>query len=106
MSSTEATAVKEVIKTLKHIMGYIIVHSKVSWSAWTGGEPKADWTGLNPSAPVETTSPNQLRPVYVSAAQKGYNHRRTGMLTLFKPTDNLVSFQNAAWNHFFDTGMD
>jgi hypothetical protein len=107
MSSTEATAVKEVIKTLKHIMGDIIVHSKDSWSAWTGGEPKGDWTGLNPSAPVvETTSPNQLRPVYVSAAQKGYNHRRTGMLTLFKPTDNLVSFQNAVWNHLFDTGMD
>jgi hypothetical protein len=107
MSSTEVATAEEVIKPLKPIMGDIIALSKDSWSAWTRGKPKADWTGLNPSVPVETTSPNQLRPVYVSAAQKGYNHRRTGMLTLFKPTNNLVSFQNTVWNHLVDTaGMD
>lgn len=93
-------------KPPKPIMGAIIALAKDSWSAWTGGKPKANWTGLDPSAQLDTTSPNQLRPVYVSAAQKGYNHRRTGMIVQFKPTDDLVSFQNAVWDHLTDTGMD
>ena len=87
-------------------MGEVIALSKDTWSAWTGGMPNADWTGLDPSAQLETTSPNQLRPVYVSAAQKGYNHRRAAMSTLFKPTDDLVTFQNSVWDHLTDTGMD
>ena len=74
---------------------HVIALSKDSRSAWTGGKPtKANWTGLDPTAPGESTSPNQLRPVYIPADQKGYNHRRTGMTTLFKPADDLISFQN------------
>ena len=74
------------------IMAAVTALSKDSWSAWTGGIPKADWTGLlNPSAQLDTSSLNQLSPVYVSAAaQKGYNHRRTGMSTPFKPADSLL----------------
>ena len=106
MSTAEAAVAEEVLKPLKPIMGDVIALSKDSWSAWTGGKPKADWTGLDPTAPGESTSPNQLRPVYVSAAQKGYNHRRTGMTTLFKPADDLISFQNSVWDHLVVTGMD
>ncbi|KAI2502610.1 hypothetical protein MHU86_11875 [Fragilaria crotonensis] len=47
-----------------------------------------------------------LRPVYVSAAQKGYNFRRTGHKISFKPSDDLISFQNVVWDHLKDTGMD
>ena len=93
-------------KPPKPIMGEVIALSKDSWSAWTGGKPKSDWTGLDPSSQLETTSPNQLRPVYVSAAQKGYNHRRTGMTTLFNSADDFISFQNSVWNHLTNTGMD
>ena len=93
-------------KPPKPIMGAVTALSKDSWSAWTGGMPKSNWTGLDPSAQLDTTSPNQLRPVYVSAAQKGYNHRRTGMSTPFKPADDLTSFQNSVWDHLTDTGMD
>ncbi|KAI2499059.1 hypothetical protein MHU86_15448 [Fragilaria crotonensis] len=65
------------------------------------------WTGLDGSiALLEHTSPNQLRPVYVSAAQKGYNFRRTGHKISFKPSDDLISFQNVVWDHLKDTGMD
>ncbi|KAI2510749.1 hypothetical protein MHU86_3697 [Fragilaria crotonensis] len=103
MSSSEAGAADVAVKPVNPIMGDVILLSKDSWSAWTGGKPKADWTGLDPSAPTESTSPNQLRPVFVSAAQKGYNHRRTGMTTLFKPADDLISFQNSVWNHLVDT---
>ena len=93
-------------KPPKPIMGAVTALSKDSWTAWTGGMPKADWTGLDPSAQLDTTSPNQLRPVYVSATQKGYNHRRTGMSTPFKPADDLTSFQNSVWDHLTDTGVD
>ena len=59
------------------IIGGITLVTKDEWSAWTGGKPKnCTWTGLDDSvALLEHTSPNQLRPVYVSSAQKGYNFR-------------------------------
>ena len=28
------------------------------------------------------------------------------MTTLFKPADDLISFQNPVWDHLVDTGMD
>ena len=91
----------------KPIMGNLVsLSAKDGWSAWTGGKPAAGWTGLDPSASDELTSPNQLRPVHASASQKGYNYRRTGMTTPFSPTSNLVDFQNAVWDHFVDCGMD
>ena len=34
------------------IMGGIIQSSKDEYSAWTGGKPKADWSGLDPTAGV------------------------------------------------------
>jgi hypothetical protein len=52
------------------------------------------------------TSTNQLRPVYVSATQKGYNFRRIRHKISFKPSDGLIIFQNAVLEHFKDTGMD
>ncbi|KAI2509805.1 hypothetical protein MHU86_4658 [Fragilaria crotonensis] len=85
----------------------ITLVTKDEWSAWTGGKPNHTWTGLDGSiALLEHTSPNQLRPVYVSAAQKGYNFRRTGHKISFKPSDDLISFQNVVWDHLKDTGMD
>ena len=64
------------------------------------------WTGLDPSAADELTSPNQLRPAFASASQKAYNYRRTGMTVSFTPTSSLVDFQNAIWEHLTDCGMD
>ena len=49
------------------IIGGLTALSKDEWSAWTSGKPKADWSGLVDHT-VDSTSPNQLRPVYVSAA--------------------------------------
>ena len=89
------------------LIGGITLVTKDEWSAWTGGKPNHTWTGLDSSiALLEHTSPNQLRPVYVSAAQKGYNYRRTGHKVPFKPADDLISFQNVVWEHLKDTGMD
>ena len=98
--------VSTVVKPDKPIMGNIVSLSKDDWSPWTGGKPASDWSGLDPSAPDELTSPNQLRPVHASASQKGYNYRRTGMTTSFTPASSLVDFQNAVWEHLTDCGMD
>ncbi|KAI2500370.1 hypothetical protein MHU86_14113 [Fragilaria crotonensis] len=107
MATSEPAIEAAAIKPEKPIMGEVILLSKDSWSAWTGGMPKLDWTGLDPSSLQESTSPNQLRPVHVAAAQKGYNHRRTGMSIPFKPADDLIAFQNSVWDHLVvDTGMD
>ena len=94
-------------KPLAPIIGGITLVTKDEWSAWTGGKPNSTWTGLDASvALLEHTSPNQLHPVYVSSAQKGYNFRRTGFKIPFKPADDLISFQNTVWEHLKDTGMD
>ncbi|KAI2501109.1 hypothetical protein MHU86_13332 [Fragilaria crotonensis] len=61
----------------------ITLVTKDEWSAWTGGKPNYTWT-----------------------AQKGYNFRRTGHKISFKPSDDLISFQNVVWDHLKDTGMD
>ncbi len=66
-------------KPLVTLIGGITLVTKDEWSARTGGKPYHTWTGLDSSiALLEHTSPNQLCPVYFSAAQKGYNFRRTG----------------------------
>ena len=94
-------------KPLVPLIGGITLVTKDEWSAWTGGKPSHTWTGLDSSiALLEHTSPNQLRPVYVSAAQKGYKFRRTGHKISFKPSDDSISFQNVIWEHLKDTGMD
>ena len=94
-------------KPLAPLISGITLVTKDKWSPWTGGKPESTWTGLDSStALLEETSPNQLHPVYVSAAQKGYNFRRTGHKIVFKPTsDDVISFQNVVWEHLKDTGM-
>ena len=95
------------IKPETPLMGGLRLVTKDEWLAWTGGKPSLSWSGLDPFGGVlEHTSPNQLRPVYVLSAQKGCNFRRQGHKTLFKPADDLISFQNIVWNHLKDTGMD
>jgi hypothetical protein len=86
-------------------IGGLTALSKDEWSAWTGGKPKVDWSGLA-NHTLDSTFPNQLRPKYVSAGQKGYNYRLNGLKDTFMPTNNLIAFQNSVWNHLTDTGMD
>ena len=95
------------IKPKTPLLGGLTLVTKDEWSAWTGGKTNSSWSGLDPvGGLLEHTSPNQLRPFYISSAQKGYNFRRQGRKTLFKPADDLISFQNIVLNHLKDTGMD
>ena len=62
------------LKPTKPTMGNISTMTTREWSAWTGGKPKYDWSGLDASAPSDYATPNQLHQIHVSSAQKGYNH--------------------------------
>ena len=87
-------------------MGGVEKNAEGKWSIWTGGKPKEDWTELDSSASSSFRSPNQCRPVYESYAQKGYNFRKTGLLTKFGGKDDLAFFKDAVMDHLRDTGMD
>ena len=88
-------------------MGGIVPRgSREDPSPWTGGLPKADWSGLDPSEPTRPRTTNQLRPVGSSAAQKGYTHRETGLTTKFARDGDLPQFENHIWRRFYSCGMD
>ena len=85
-------------------MGGLIELSDKEKTAWTGGKPLWDWSGL--SNPDGYHSPNQLRSSSTGTSQKAYNHRKTGRETKFKRTSDIRAFQLAVWGHLTDTGMD
>jgi hypothetical protein len=84
------------------IMGAITQTDTDKWLAWTGGKPKADWTGLEDVSPDYET-PNQMRPVYDA---KGCNHRKSGLSEKFNKTDMLIPFKKRVWTHLKDNGLD
>ena len=90
------------LKPTKPIMGGITQTGTDSWAAWTGGKPKADWSGFA-VATVDFETPNQMRPIY---DVKGYNHRKGGLTDKFNKTDMLIPFKKKVWTHLKDNGLD
>jgi hypothetical protein len=86
-------------------MGDVVQTSKDEYSAWTGGKPKPDWSGLDPTAPTSYMSPNQFRPI-ARSSQTSYNYRCTGFETKFTSSDDVTLFAEKTWRHFEDTGLD
>ena len=91
---------------MKPTMGNIAAMTSSEWSAWTGSKPKYDWSGLHASAPSDYAMPNQLCPIYVSSAQKGYNHWCKGIDDKFTKGSDRFNFAKLVWKHLVDTGMD
>lgn len=87
-------------------MGGIVQITATEYSAWTGGKPKVDWSGLDDAALTEYKSPNQLRPVSVYSQQKAYNVRKMGLKEKFEEGGDLAAFQTNVLKHLQDTGMD
>ena len=87
-------------------MGGITQVGEKDFSPWTGGLPKSDWSGLDPSAVGTRLNPNQLRPVQITASQKGYNFRSTGLTSKFSRSSDLSTFEDSVWQHLCKTGMD
>ena len=100
------TVVATVMKPTKSTMGNISAMTTREWSAWTGSKPKYDWSGLDASAPSDYAMPNQLCPIYVSLAQKGYNHWHKGIDDKFTKGSDHFNFARLVWKHLVDTGMD
>jgi hypothetical protein len=102
MTSTTSTGT---LQPLVPTMGALVQASKDEWNAWTGGKPQPSWVGLEDST-ATYESPNQLRSMYPSSAQKGYNHRKKGLETKFGKKDDLALFQKQILKHLVDCGMD
>ena len=93
-------------KPTKPTMGNVSAMTTREWSTWTGGKPKYDWSGLDASAPSDYAMPSQLHPIYVSLAQKGYNHWCKGIDNKFAKGSDCFNFARLVWKHLVDTGMD
>ncbi|KAI2493005.1 hypothetical protein MHU86_21536 [Fragilaria crotonensis] len=75
----------------------------------TAVEGRGNPEGFEISDPVDvrlTEAIAQARTLATDEDPEGYNFRRTGHKISFKPSDDLISFQNVVWDHLKDTGMD
>jgi hypothetical protein len=106
MSSPTTSVPTTVLMPPTPKMGGVVQTSKDEWSAWTGGKPKADWSGLDPSAPTVYETPNQVRATYTKTAQDSYNFRKTGLTDKFEKKNDLMQFADAVWEKLVDCGMD
>lgn len=61
------------------LMGGISTISAYEYSTWTGGKPKADWSGLIATDANAVPMPNQLCPTSIRSAQGSYNYWKTGL---------------------------
>ena len=87
----------------KPIMGGIAILNKDDCSAFTGGIPKHDWSGLK-TPTNDYVSPNQLRTSHASS--KSYNYRKKGLEIKFKKGDDLQTFERKVISHFKESGLD
>ena len=93
-------------------MGGVLDDNTVDATAWTGGQPKVDWSGLALDAVGRKPSqfaPNCARPSKSSEKSKAHNLRITALSTPFKiGNDNysLEAFSADVLYHLQDTGMD
>jgi len=87
-------------------MGGVVRTTKDEWSAWTGGKPNADWTGLDASAEQTLGTPNQLRSLYVKSSQASFHNRTVGLEVKFVETADFTQFTGVIWRKWFLNGMD
>ena len=64
----------DIIHLRTPIMGGIIQSLKDEYAAWTGGKPKANWSGLDPTGVTVMRVLTQVQPTYMSSSCKAYLH--------------------------------
>ena len=87
-------------------MGGLVQTSSTDWCAWTGGKPKADWSGLDPSADLTPSDDYQYRPSSPGSSQKSTKFRETSLDTKFGRNDHLLDFIDTVKDYLRRTGMD
>ena len=75
------------------------------WAAWTGGKPKADWTGLETPSPTYIDA-KQYRPTSISSQSKAQYYRVEGLTPKFGRDKDLQVFQRKILEKLVDYGMD
>ena len=107
-SSSSAGGQKSSRKTFKQAkptMGGLVEVGTDVWAAWTGGKPKADWSGLDEPNPT-SIKPKQYRLTSVSAASKSEHYRTLGMTTKFGRKKDLLTFERKLMEHLEENGLD
>ena len=76
------------------------------WYIISGGHPKADWSGIDPSKPVSTYVPTQKR-IYGSKHESAeYAKRVKPMETVFKEGMSLRELKESLLDHAEEHGLD
>ena len=97
----------DIIHLRPPIMGGIIQSAKDEFAVWTGGKPKADWSGLDPTGVTVMCVLTQIWPMYMSSSCKAYLHRVTGLvIKLALSGADFCLFCTKVNDHLKDTGMD
>ncbi len=76
-----------------------------TWDVWTGGKPKADWSGLEDPTPAIIKA-TQFRPSSVTSQAKSHHYRVMGPDTKFTRDSELLNFQKKILKHLKLHGMD
>ena len=76
-----------------------------SWAAWTGGKPRADWTGLLNPTPT-SINPGQYRSNSIAGKAKSQVYRVQGLETKFTKDSDLLTFQKEVMEHLVQHGLD
>ena len=105
-ADTSTVVASTAFKPKQPIMGGLVQTSATDYCAWTGGKPKADWTGLDPTAAKEPKDAYQYRPGSPGSAQKSLQYRETGMTKKFTRSSNLLNFVSEVKTYLIATGMD
>ena len=87
-------------------MGGLVQTSSTDWCAWTGGQPLADWSGLDPSAPTLPKDAYQYRPLSPGSAQKSTKYREMGLEEKFARDGHLLDFIQKVAKYLQRSGMD
>ena len=92
-------------KPPKPRFGDVVEVSHENWAAWTGGEPKPDWSGLaNPNP--KAIRPNQYRANSISGQAKSQVYRVAGLEDKFSRTSDLQTFERKVMKHLIQHGLD
>ena len=76
-----------------------------SWAAWTGGKPRADWTGLVNPTPT-SINPGQYRSNSIAGKAKSQVYRVQGLETKFTKDSDLLTFQKEVMEDLVQHGLD
>ena len=76
-----------------------------TWVTWTGGKPKADWSGLEDPNP-KTIQPNRYRTTSVTSQSKSLRYRTQGLETKLTRDSDFQIFQKKFMKLLVAHGMD